>query len=118
MRKLRWLLPGLIVIAAAVALAPLVPLGSLKPEAEARLSEFFNSEVEIGSMRLSLLGGPYLVLRSVTVGMSPEFGGGNLLEAENDDHVASRRLGVSRRKGEARFRFRKVEFAALCALPY
>jgi len=81
MRKLHWPLLVLIVIASAIALAPLVPLGSLKPEVEARLSEFFNREVEVGSMRLSLLGGPWLTLRRVEIEMSPEFGGGGLLEA-------------------------------------
>jgi uncharacterized protein involved in outer membrane biogenesis len=82
MKALRWLLLALVAIAAAIALAPLIPLGPLRPMIEARLSEFFNHEVEIGSMRLSLLGGPYLTMKRVTIKMAPEFGAGNLLEAE------------------------------------
>ena len=57
MKRLRWLLLVLVVIAAAIALAPLIPLGPLRPEIEAGLSELFNREVQIGSMRLSLLFG-------------------------------------------------------------
>jgi len=33
-------------------------------------------------MRLILLGGPYLTMKRVTIKMAPEFGAGNLLEAE------------------------------------
>ncbi|HEY9435431.1 MAG TPA: hypothetical protein VI260_28580 [Blastocatellia bacterium] len=82
MKRLRWLLLVLVAVAAAIALAPLIPLGPLRPEIEARLSEFFDREVRIGSMRLSLLGGPYLTMKRVTIKMAPEFGPGNLLEAE------------------------------------
>jgi AsmA family/AsmA-like C-terminal region len=82
MKRLRWLLLVLVAIAAAIALAPLVPLDPLRPEIEARLSELFNRDVQIGSMRLSLLGGPYLTMKRVTIKMAPEFGAGNLLEAE------------------------------------
>ena len=31
---------------------------------------------------VSLLGGPYLTMKRVTIKMAPEFGAGNLLEAE------------------------------------
>lgn len=82
MKKLGWLLLLLIVIAATIALAPLVPLGTLRPKAQARLSNLFNRPVEIGSMHLSLWGGPYLVMKRVTIRMAPEFGSGNLLEAD------------------------------------
>jgi AsmA protein len=82
MKALRWLLLALVAIAAAIALAPLIPLGPLRPVIEARLTEFFDHEVEIGSLRLSLLGGPYLTMKRVTIKMAPEFGAGNLLEAE------------------------------------
>jgi hypothetical protein len=57
----------LVAVAAAIALAPLIPLGPLRPEIEARLSDFFDREVRIGSMRLSLLGGPYLTMKRVTI---------------------------------------------------
>jgi uncharacterized protein involved in outer membrane biogenesis len=82
MKILRWLLLVLVAISAAIALAPLVPLDPLLPRIEASLSELFDHKVQIGSMRLSLLGGPYLTMKRVTIKMSPEFGAGNLLEAE------------------------------------
>jgi hypothetical protein len=82
MKILRWLLPVLVAIAAAIALTPLIPLDPLLPKIEASLSELFDHKVQIGSMRLSLLGGPYLTMRRVSIKMAPEFGAGNLLEAD------------------------------------
>jgi uncharacterized protein involved in outer membrane biogenesis len=95
MKRLRRLLLVLIAITAAIALAPLIPLDPLRPEVEARFSELFNREVQIGSMRLSLLGGPYLTMKRVTIKMAPEFGAENLLEAEkvNANLAALRLLG-------------------------
>ncbi len=72
MKRLRWLLLALVPIAAAIALAPLIPLGPLRPKIEAHLSELSNHEVQIGSMRLSLLGGPYVTMKRVTVKMASE----------------------------------------------
>ena len=64
MKRLRWLLLVLVAVAAPIALAPLIPL---RPKIEARLSELFNREVQISSMRLSLLGGPHLTMKRVTI---------------------------------------------------
>jgi hypothetical protein len=45
MKWVRWLLLGLIVIAAAIALAPLVPLGSLKPAVPTGMNKVSSEEL-------------------------------------------------------------------------
>ncbi|HXG67141.1 MAG TPA: AsmA-like C-terminal region-containing protein [Blastocatellia bacterium] len=84
-RRSRWffrlLLFVLLLVAAAVALAPFVPLTPLKPAVESRLSATLGRDVTVSSVRLSLLGGPYLVMDNMTAKEDPDFGEGNFLEA-------------------------------------
>ncbi|HKS40774.1 MAG TPA: hypothetical protein VJX74_09150, partial [Blastocatellia bacterium] len=62
-RKRRWLLRLLLFVAvlaiAAFFIAPLLPLDSFKPQVESRLSATLGRKVTIGSMRLTLWGGPF-----------------------------------------------------------
>jgi uncharacterized protein involved in outer membrane biogenesis len=85
-RPRRWLLRLLlfviILIAAAIAIAPFVPLGPLKPAIESRLGAALGRQVTIGSARLNLLGGPYLVIDKLTAKEDPDFGDGNFLQAD------------------------------------
>lgn len=64
-----------------VVVAPLVPLDSIKPDVENKLSNLFGRQVSIGSMKLSLKGGPYLYINQFTVKEDPAFGNANFLQA-------------------------------------
>jgi hypothetical protein len=64
-----------------VLVAPLIPLGSLEPEVEARLSETLGRRVDVNSMRFSFWGGPYLLIEDMTVMEDLVFGEGNFLKA-------------------------------------
>jgi uncharacterized protein involved in outer membrane biogenesis len=68
--------------AAAVAVAPFVPLDPLKPTVESRLSATLGRKVTVNSVRLSLAGGPYLIIDGMTAREDPAFGEGNFLEAD------------------------------------
>jgi uncharacterized protein involved in outer membrane biogenesis len=85
-RKRRWLLRLLLAVSvlavAALALAPLLPLDSLKPEVESRLSASLGRKVTVGSMRLTLWGGPYLTINGMTAKEDPAFGDGDFLKAD------------------------------------
>src|SRR2546421_10739620 len=70
-----------ILIVAALLLAPLVPLGWLKPRVESRLSATFGRRVTIDSLRVSFFGGPYLIIHGMTAKEDPEFGDGDFLKA-------------------------------------
>ena len=71
-----------ILIAAALLLAPVMPLGWLKPRVESRLSATLGRQVTIDSLRVNLFGGPYLTIRGLTAKEDPAFGDGNLLKAD------------------------------------
>ncbi|HEX8091857.1 MAG TPA: hypothetical protein VF762_23595 [Blastocatellia bacterium] len=83
-KQRRWL-PRLLVLVALIvvplAIAPLLPLDSLKPAVESRLSASFGRKVTVGSMRLSFWGGPYLTINGMTAKEDPAFGEGDLLKA-------------------------------------
>src|SRR5215213_4392726 len=78
----RLLLLLLVLIALSVALAPFLPLDPLKPAVESRLSGLLGREVAVGSLRLSLLGGPYLIINRMVAKEDSAFGEGNIIEAE------------------------------------
>jgi uncharacterized protein involved in outer membrane biogenesis len=71
-----------ILIAAALLLAPIMPLGWLKPRVESQLSATLGRQVTIDSLRVNLFGGPYLTIRGLTAKEDPAFGDGNLLKAD------------------------------------
>jgi hypothetical protein len=79
---LRLLLLVAVLIAAAIAIAPFVPLGPLKPAVESRLSSTLGRKVTVGSLRLSLLGGPYVLIDSMTAEEDTAFGQGSFLKAD------------------------------------
>ncbi|HJQ70684.1 MAG TPA: AsmA family protein [Blastocatellia bacterium] len=85
-RPLRWLsrllLFVIVLVVAAVLLAPLIPLEPLKPPVEARLSRMLGREVRVSSLRLNVLGGPYLTINGMTVREDPAFGEGEFLKAD------------------------------------
>ncbi len=70
-----------IVIVAALLLAPLVPLGWLKPSVESRLSATLGRQITIDSLRVSFIGGPYLIIRGMTAKEDSDFGDGDFLKA-------------------------------------
>jgi hypothetical protein len=77
----RFFLMTLLLIILPMVIAPLVPLDSIKPEVENRISSLFGRQVTIGSMRLSLRGGPYLYLDQLTMKEDPTFGNNNFLQS-------------------------------------
>lgn len=85
-RKRRWLSRLLLVSTllgvAAFLLAPLVPLDSLKPAVESRLSATLGRKVTVGSMRLTLWGGPFLTIHGMSAKEDPAFGDGDFLKAD------------------------------------
>ena len=85
-RPLRWLsrllLFVVILVVAAILLAPLIPLEPLKPPVEARLSRMLGRDVRVSSLRLNVLGGPYLTINGMTAREDPAFGEGDFLKAD------------------------------------
>src|SRR6185503_3860935 len=85
-RKKRWLLRLLLALAAlavaAFTLALLLPLDSLKPKVESRLSATLGRKVTVGSMRLTVWGGPFLTIKGMTAKEDPAFGEGDFLKAD------------------------------------
>jgi hypothetical protein len=85
-RKRRWLLRLLLFVAvlaiAAFFLAPLLPLDSFKPQVESRLSATLGRKVTIGSMRLTLWGGPSLTIKGMTAKEDTAFGNGDFMKAD------------------------------------
>ncbi|HEX8184211.1 MAG TPA: hypothetical protein VF747_05650 [Blastocatellia bacterium] len=83
-KQRRWL-PRLLVLLALLVLplafAPLLPLDSLKPAVESRLSASLGRKVSIGSLRLSFWGGPYLTINGMTAKEDSAFGDGDFLKA-------------------------------------
>jgi hypothetical protein len=77
----RFFLLTLLLVILPIAVAPLIPLDSIKPDVENKISNLFGRQVSIGSMKLSLLGGPYLYLNQFTAKEDPAFGNDNLLQA-------------------------------------
>jgi uncharacterized protein involved in outer membrane biogenesis len=71
-----------ILIAAALLLAPFVPLGWLKPRVESQLSATLGRPVTVESLRLNLLGGPYLIIHGLTAKEDATFGDGDFLKAD------------------------------------
>lgn len=85
-KQRRWLLRLLllivVLIAAAVLLAPFVPLSPLKPAVETRLSSKLGRKVTVGSIYLTLVGGPYLTINQLVAKEDAAFGDGNFLVVE------------------------------------
>jgi uncharacterized protein involved in outer membrane biogenesis len=85
-RKRRWfsrlLLFSTALGAAGFLLAPFLPLDSLKPQVESRLSATLGRKVAIGSMRLTMWGGPYLTINGMTAKEDPAYGDGDFLKAD------------------------------------
>ena len=85
-RKRRWLLRLLLFVAAlaiaAFFLAPLLPLDSFKPQVESRLSATLGRKVSVGSMRLTLWGGPFITIKGMTAKEDPAFGDGDFMKAD------------------------------------
>jgi uncharacterized protein involved in outer membrane biogenesis len=81
-RVFRLLLFVAVLVAAAIAVAPFVPLDPLKPTVESRLSAMLGRKVGVSAVRLSLAGGPYLIIDGMTASEDPAFGEGNFLEAD------------------------------------
>jgi hypothetical protein len=71
-----------ILLVAAPLLAPVVPLGWLKPRVESRLSATLGRQVTIDSLRMTFFGGPYLTIRGLTAKEDPAFGDGDFLKAD------------------------------------
>jgi hypothetical protein len=87
--KRRWLWRLIFFVAFIVvvlSLAPLVPLGWLKPKVEARLSAALGRTVTVDSMHLTVWGGPYLTINGLTAKEDPDFGNTDFLKA-NDVRV-------------------------------
>ena len=83
-KQRRWptrLLIFLALLVGPILLAPLIPLGPLEPEVESRLSETLGRKVDVASMRFSFWGGPYLLIKDMTVTEDPAFGEGTFLKA-------------------------------------
>lgn len=72
----------LLLVGVAMAAAPFLPLDRLKPAVESRLSALLGRPVTVGSLRLSLLGGPYLYINQLTAREDPAFGDGVFLQAD------------------------------------
>jgi uncharacterized protein involved in outer membrane biogenesis len=88
-RQRRWLwrlIFFVVFILAVLSLAPLVPLGWLKPKVEARLSAALGRTVTVDSMHLTVWGGPYLTINGLTAKEDPDFGNTDFLKA-NDVRV-------------------------------
>jgi hypothetical protein len=85
-RKRRWPLRLLLAVSvlsvAALALAPLLPLDSLKPQVESRLSATLGRKVTAGSIRLTLWGGPFLTINGMSAKEDAAFGEGDFLKAD------------------------------------
>jgi hypothetical protein len=77
----RFFILSLLLFIIPVAIAPLVPMDSLKPPVESKLSEILGRQVTVGNLRLSLFGGPYLFINQMTAREDAAFGEGNFLEA-------------------------------------
>lgn len=71
----------IVIIGVAVVAVPLLPLSPLKSEVEARLSDTLGRRVTIDSLRLSLIGGPYLAITGMTAEEDSQFGDGVFLKA-------------------------------------
>lgn len=69
------------IIGVTVAAAPLIPLSPLKGAVETKLSETLGRKVAIDSVRLTLIGGPYLAISGMTAAEDPQFGDGTFLKA-------------------------------------
>lgn len=105
MARRRGCLAGLffivILIGAAILLAPFVPLGWLKPRVEARLSATLGRPVAVESLRLNFLGGPYLTIRGLTAKEDATFGDTDFLKADEvradislSDYVRHRQIVI------------------------
>ncbi len=79
---LRLFVFSLALLAIPVIAALFVPLDSIKPDVESRLSELLGRQVSVGSMRLSFFGGPYLYINQLQASEDPAFGDGVFLQTE------------------------------------
>ncbi|MGA9771288.1 MAG: AsmA family protein [Blastocatellia bacterium] len=106
-RKRRWLLRLLLFVAAlaiaAFFLAPLLPLDSFKPQVESRLSATLGRKVSVGSMRLTLWGGPFITIKGMTAKEDPAFGSGDFMKADQvranfslKDYLLHRQIVIDR----------------------
>jgi hypothetical protein len=78
---LRFMIVSLVLTILPIVVAPFLPLEEIKPAVETKLSALLGRQVSVGSMRLSLFGGPYLYINGMTAKEDPAFGEGNFLEA-------------------------------------
>ena len=79
---LRFFIFSLLLIGIPIVVAPFVPLDSLKPAVETKLSSLLGRQVTIGSLRLSFLGGPYLYINQMTAKEDAAFGDGEFLHTD------------------------------------
>src|SRR5215216_1497426 len=79
---IKWPLIILAIIVVLVLITPLIPLGFLKPAVESRLSNSLGRKVTVESLRLNILGGPYLTINNMSAKEDPAFGDGDFLKAE------------------------------------
>jgi uncharacterized protein involved in outer membrane biogenesis len=77
----RFFILSLLLFIIPVAIAPFVPMDSLKPPVESKLSEILGRKVTVGTLRLSLFGGPYLYIHQMIAREDEAFGEGNFLQA-------------------------------------
>jgi len=77
----RLILLIVIVIAAVALILPRAPLDRFKPRIESALSHSLGRKVTVSTMHLELLYRPALVMDGLVAAEDPQFGEGNLLEA-------------------------------------
>src|SRR5215510_1897964 len=73
---------SLLLIGIPLVVAPFVPLDSIKPAVETKLSSLLGRQVTVGSLRLSFLGGRYLYINQMTAKEDAAFGDGVFLHAD------------------------------------
>lgn len=71
----------IVIVGAAAAALPLLPISPLKDAVELKLSNALSRKVTIDSVRLSLITGPFLTVTGMTVQEDPEFGQSVFLKA-------------------------------------
>ena len=69
-------------IAVGVAVLSFIPLSPLKHTVEVKLSNTLGRNVTVDSVRVSLIGGPHLILTGVTAREDPAFGDSVFLKAQ------------------------------------
>ncbi|MBI3650283.1 MAG: AsmA family protein [Acidobacteria bacterium] len=78
---LRFFIITLLLVTIPIVIAPFLPLNEIKPAVESKLSDLLGRRVTVGSLRLSLFGGPFLYINQMTVQEDPTFADGTMLQA-------------------------------------